>query len=88
MIKTLYEQKHADVVFIEPDLLSDEVQDVRNLFLLSQAAAGWLIALNIGIVIAEIIAIILVIVNLEGTGKIVIAVLVRKGPINKAPVLV
>ena len=48
------------------------------LILRTQAAAAWLVAMSIGVTIAEIIAIVLVIVNLQGTGKLVAAVLVRQ----------
>ena len=61
---------------IGPDELPDEVVDLQNLILLTFAAAGWLIALGVGIVIVEIITIVLVIVNLQDTVKLVFGILV------------
>ena len=60
------------------DQLSDEGRELRALILTTQAAAGWLIAMSIGVVVAEVIAIVLVIVNLQGTQKLVVGILVSK----------
>ena len=56
------------------------MQELQDLIILTQGAAGWIIFMGIGLVIAEIIGLVLVILNLQSTVKLVFGVLVSCVP--------
>ena len=58
------------------DQLTDDGVDLKALVLASQAEAGWIIVMSGVIIVAEIISTILVIVNLQGTARLVTGILV------------
>lgn len=64
---------------IGPLRLPSSLQDLQKLITGTLAAAGWLILMTIGIVIAEIIAIVLVILNLQSTVNLVFSIIVSFG---------
>ena len=50
--------------------------ELQGLIVLTQDSAAWLIVMSIGIVIAEAIAIVLIIIDLQGNGKLIVGILV------------
>ena len=57
--------------------VTDDFVALQGLILLTQGSAGWLIAMSIGILIAEVIAIVLVIIDLQPNGKLIVGILVN-----------
>ena len=58
------------------ELVSDEDKGFRDLIVFTEIAAGWAIAMSIVLMIAMLIALILVIANLQYTAKLVLGILV------------
>ena len=56
--------------------MTDNQQDLLNLINGSVGAAGWLIVMTVGILIAEIIAIVIAIVNIQPTVKLIFGIIV------------
>ena len=52
------------------------ITELQTLILSTQGSAAWLIIMSIGIVIAEAIAIVLIIIDLQGNGKLIVGILV------------
>ena len=57
--------------------MTDDIVALQALILATQGSAGWLIAMSIGILIAEVIAIVLVIIDLQPNGKLIAGILVN-----------
>ncbi|CAI7997241.1 hypothetical protein GBAR_LOCUS2117 [Geodia barretti] len=55
--------------------LIEDVVELQGLIVLTQDSAAWLIVMTIGIVIAEAIAIVLIIIDLQGNGKLIVGIL-------------
>ncbi|CAI7997243.1 hypothetical protein GBAR_LOCUS2117 [Geodia barretti] len=53
----------------------EDVAELQALILSTQDSAAWLIVMTIGIVIAEAIAIVLIIIDLQGNGKLIVGIL-------------
>ncbi|CAI8025065.1 hypothetical protein GBAR_LOCUS14502 [Geodia barretti] len=56
--------------------LIEDTVELQTLILSTQGSAAWLIIMSIGIVIAEAIAIVLIIIDLQGNGKLIVGILV------------
>ena len=56
--------------------LIEDTVELQTLILSTQGSAAWLIVMSIGIVIAEAIAIVLIIIDLQGNGKLIVGILV------------
>ena len=54
----------------------EDIVELQTLVLSTQGSAAWLIVMSIGIVIAEAIAIVLIIIDLQGNGKLIVGILV------------
>ncbi|CAI8025062.1 hypothetical protein GBAR_LOCUS14502 [Geodia barretti] len=55
--------------------LIEDTVELQTLILSTQGSAAWLIIMSIGIVIAEAIAIVLIIIDLQGNGKLIVGIL-------------
>ena len=64
------------VFFYTVSHLSDDVDDLLNLINGSLSAAGWLIAMSVGIIIAEIIFTVIAIINIQSTTKLIFGIIV------------
>ena len=73
LIKFYFTKQHVP---IHAGALTTDEEELQALIVFTEAAGGWLIFMNIGIVIAVIIAIVLLIANIQGTVKLVVGVLV------------
>ena len=73
LIKFYFTKQHVP---IHAGALTADEEELQALIVFTEAAGGWLIFMNIGIVIAVIIAIVLLIANIQGTVKLVVGVLV------------
>ncbi|CAI8025063.1 hypothetical protein GBAR_LOCUS14502 [Geodia barretti] len=58
-----------------PTTGSSSFVELQTLILSTQGSAAWLIVMSIGIVIAEAIAIVLIIIDLQGNGKLIVGIL-------------
>ena len=69
---------HSPGISLTGDKLSDDAEDLLNLINGSLGAAGWLIVMTVGIVIAEIVFIVLslVLVNIQPTVKLIFGIIV------------
>ena len=55
---------------------TNDITELQTLILSTQGSAAWLIVMSFGIVIAEAIAIVLIIIDLQGNGKLIVGILV------------
>ena len=69
---------HSPSISLTGDRLSDDEEDLLNLINGSVGAAGWLIVMSVGIIIAEIIftVVAIVLVNIQPTVKLVLGIIV------------
>ena len=72
----LVQYKPFVALYLTVGTLTDDFALLLALINGSLGAAGWLIVMTIGVVIVEIIAIVLVLINVQGTAKLVLGILV------------
>ena len=67
---------HLRSISLAGDILTDDQKALLNLINGSLGAAGWLIVMSVGIVIAEIIFTVISIVNIQPTVKLIFGIIV------------
>ena len=70
---------HSPSIFLTGDRLSDDEEDLLNLLNGSLVAAGWLIVMSVGIIIAEItftVIAAIVLVNIQPTVELIFGIIV------------
>ena len=67
---------HLRSISLTGDILTDDAEDLLNLINRSLRAAGWLILMSVGIVIAVIIFTVIAIVNIQPTVKLIFGIIV------------
>ena len=78
MLNFLYKLSFTNIptVSLTGNLLPKDAEDLLNLINGSLGAAGWLIVMSVGIVIAEIIFTVISIVNIQPTVKLIFGIIV------------